>query len=88
MKMEIVLAGLLIGAGIAVGGFANRFEIQPNTQSGAWQIDGLTGSVKYCILTSFGTSLADRLSSSVEQALIDRLTSPEPIPKYFRCISE
>lgn len=47
MKMEIVLAGLLIGAGIAIAGFANRFEIQ-TTGEIAWRVDGLTGDIQAC----------------------------------------
>ena len=47
MKMEIVLAGLLIGAGIAIAGLANRFEIQ-TTDNLSWRVDGLTGSIQVC----------------------------------------
>ena len=50
MKMEIILAGLLIGAGIAIAGLANRFEIQ-TTGEIAWRVDGLTGGIKVCGLS-------------------------------------
>lgn len=47
MKMEIVVAGLLIGAGIAIAGLANRFEIQA-AGSIVWRVDGLTGEILVC----------------------------------------
>ena len=47
MKMEIVLAGLLIGAGIAIAGLANRFEIE-TTDRFAFRVDGLTGGIQIC----------------------------------------
>ena len=50
MRMEIVLAGLLIGAGIAIAGLANRFEIH-TTGNIAWRVDGLTGGIKVCRLS-------------------------------------
>ncbi len=50
MKMEIVLAGLLIGAGITIAGLANRFEIH-TTGNIAWRVDGLTGGIQVCGLS-------------------------------------
>ena len=47
MKIEIVLAGLLIGAGIAIAGLANRFEIQAAGEF-IWRVDGLTGGILVC----------------------------------------
>lgn len=47
MKMEIVVAGLLIGAGIAIAGLANRFEIE-TSGTVSWRVDGLTGGLQFC----------------------------------------
>ena len=51
--MKIVIAGFLIGLGIAVAGLSNRYQIEvipsESVAAGAvWKVDGLTGSMMFC----------------------------------------
>jgi hypothetical protein len=51
--MKIIIAGFLIGLGIAIAGLANRYQIEAfysdNFAGGVvWKVDGLTGSIVVC----------------------------------------
>ena len=51
--MKIIIAGFLIGLGVAIAGLANRYQIEAipgeNIAGGAvWKIDRLTGSIMAC----------------------------------------
>ncbi len=47
MKIEVILAGLFVGAGIAVAGLSQRYELS-SPGLVAWRVDRLTGDVHIC----------------------------------------
>ena len=51
--MKIIIAGFLVGLGIAIAGLANRYQIEaiPSGDiagAAVWKVDGLTGSITAC----------------------------------------
>jgi len=44
----IVVAGLLVGAGLAIAGLSQRFAVEPAYKGTIWRIDRLTGEVVAC----------------------------------------
>ena len=51
--MKLIIAGFLIGLGIAIAGLSNRYQIEAIPVEGwaagaIWKVDGLTGSITTC----------------------------------------
>ena len=78
MRFAVVLAGLLVGVGIAVAGLANRYELTHHGVGGfLWRLDRLTGEISVCLPKGLdGESLRKRLGNAG--------FSEEEINEHFR----